>query len=294
MTVAVDTAPSYSSKVADTRARIRNELARLVADGNVLLIEESIRQAPTDQQASLRAALHDAGFDKPKASAQSPTAPPEETRKPFNFGDEYQVWYTRSLRVVEQLLPDRYAEFRDLYRPERRKEIDVTTYGIADHIAGITVSRYGEPVFNAGAVAVSKLQSQIAILTSAQSRLDSILADIKGVLEASLFDDELSSARDLLKARHLRAAGIVAGVILERHLQSVLTNHRISFRKKATLANLNDALREGGVYDVPQWRQLQHLADIRNLCGHSGERVPTAEEVEGLIVGTEKTIRSVF
>ncbi len=290
----MDTTLSYSSAVADTRSRLRDELARLVFDGTVILIEESIRQAPKDQQASLRAAIRDTGIDKPEGSAKSPMPPAKETPKPFNFGDEYQMWYTRALRVVDQLLPDRYAEFRDLYRPERRKDIDVTSYSIADHIAGITISRYGEPAFNAGGVALSKLQTQIAILTSAQSRLDSILADIKGVLEASLFDDELLAARDLLKARHTRSAGIVAGVILERHLQRVLTNHRIAFRRKATLANLNDALREAGVYDVPQWRQLQHLADIRNLCGHSGDRDPTVDEVEGLITGTEKTIRSVF
>lgn len=196
--------------------------------------------------------------------------------------------------MVEQLLPDRYGEFRDLYRFERRKTIDVENYGIADYIAGLSITRYGERAFDPFTVAASRLEQQIAIVASAACRLDSILADITGVLEASLFDDELVAARSLLKARHLRSAGIIAGVILERHLQRVLANHSVSLRKKPTLATLNDALRAADIYDVPQWRRLQHLADIRNLCGHSGDRAPTAEEVEDLIEGVGKAIKSIF
>ena len=72
-------------------------------------------------------------------------------------------------------------------------------------------------------------------------------------------------------------------------------NHDLSLgRKKAQIGNLNDALKQSGVIDVPRWREIQRLGDIRNLCGHDGEREPGAEEVRELIDGTAKVIATVF
>jgi hypothetical protein len=62
----------------------------------------------------------------------------------------------------------------------------------------------------------------------------------------------------------------LAGVVLERHLAQVCSNHGIKIAKKTPgIADLNNALKEANVVDVPQWRFVQHLADIRNLCDHS-------------------------
>jgi hypothetical protein len=139
-----------------------------------------------------------------------------------------------------------------------------------------------------------RFNQQIAILAAALDRLDSVLSDIRGVLEASLFDTEIEAARGLLKAKHVRSAGIIAGVVLEHHLKTVIASHSIAFRKTATLGNLNDALKENGIYDVPQWRRIQHLTDIRNLCGHSANREPTPAEVEDMIAGVEGAVKTVF
>lgn len=48
------------------------------------------------------------------------------------------------------------------------------------------------------------------------------------------------------------------------------------------------------VYDIVNWRFIQHLGDIRNLCDHNKDREPTKEEVEELINGTEKVIKTIF
>ena len=86
----------------------------------------------------------------------------------------------------------------------------------------------------------------------------------------------------------------MAGVVLERHLKSVLKNHGLKTTNKAQIGNLNDALKGASVFDNPRWREVQRLADIRNLCGHDGERQPTTEEVWELIAGTEKIVKTVF
>jgi hypothetical protein len=276
--------------LVDREQEIRTRLRELVTDGARLLYSE-MRARGSDE---LRASIEQLG-EKPKAAA-SKKAPRKTTAPdaPVHFGQEYQRWYSLALPVVEQLLPDRYDEFRELYRPDKRKEIDVTTYGIADYVGGVTVSRLGVELFSSVEVALGRFMQQLHLLESAEARLDSALGDIRGVLEAELVDDELSSAEELRDARHLRSAGMVAGVVLERHLKHVMANHGITLRKKPVLANLNQALKDAGVYDTAQWRRIQALTDLRNLCAHDAEREPTREDVDDLIRGVQAVVKTVF
>ena len=57
---------------------------------------------------------------------------------------------------------------------------------------------------------------------------------------------------------------------------------------------MNDTLKNATVIDVPVWRNLQRLADIRNLCSHAKDREPTRDEVEELISGAQKVIKTLF
>jgi hypothetical protein len=213
------------------------------------------------------------------------------------FGNAYQRWYSRALPVVKQLLPERYDEFREFHRLDRRaKELDVASYTISDYIQGFRVTKgwSDEPVFDPGKVALGKLNSQVDILESVEQHLDSLLADITGVLEADLLDDEIARAQELLKAKYLRAGGIVAGVVLERHLKRLMDTHNVALRKVPQIASMNDALKQVKVYDVPQWRQIQRLGDLRNICAHHGEREPTTDEIAELISGIQKVVATVF
>src|SRR4030042_1369685 len=118
----------------------------------------------------------------------------------------YQNWYTRALPVVRQLIPDRLEEFTGQYRLDRRKQVEASTYTISDYLTGLKVTsgEFKEEVFSSFDTFCMKFQQQIAILQSAQTRIDTILADIKGVLKADLFDDELVKAKELLRKAHRR------------------------------------------------------------------------------------------
>jgi hypothetical protein len=284
--------------VTDRTTEIRAELKQLIKQGWMTLVVELAAKASPEVAASLKEQLEQARETKqePKAGITEPEAGGgKASAGASDFGNSYQGWYSRALRVVGQLLPDRYDEFRDLYRPEKRRELDVMTYGVADYIAGVTVTRGypATPEFDRVTVGLGRFQQQISILQSAEPRLDSLLSDIRGVLEAELVDDELDAARELLKTGHRRSAGMVAGVVLERHLKRVVQNHTIPFRKKAMLANLNQALKDANVYGTVEWRRLQHLTDVRNLCGHDAERDPTADEVDELIRGVDRVVKTV-
>ncbi|GAH92590.1 unnamed protein product, partial [marine sediment metagenome] len=120
----------------------------------------------------------------------------------------------KSSSSVRQVISERYQEFQQQYKLERRKgeEISFLNYTISDYLIGLRVTLRGEEVVNPLIAFQTKFQHQIAILRSAQDRIDYILADIQGVLQSELFDNEIDAAGELLKKGHLRAAGALAGV----------------------------------------------------------------------------------
>ncbi|MBU1014086.1 MAG: hypothetical protein KKG99_13890 [Bacteroidetes bacterium] len=135
------------------------------------------------------------------------------------------------------------------------------------------------------------MEQQIEILNSCLDIIDSKLADIEGILQSELFENELETAKDILKKKHIRVAGALAGVTLESHLKKVCKNHNLKFRKpNPTIVDFNEELKKQESIDLTTWRLIQRLGDIRNLCVHAKEREPTKDEVEDLIRGCEKLI----
>lgn len=285
--------------MSDQHKEIAENLGHLVDDGFAIYFSAQIsswENAAERKQLEKKAKERDENRKK-KAKAGTPSPLLVlDLIKENDFGRQYQRWYSQAMRVVEQLLPDRYLEFRDLYRLEKRpKALDVTTYTISDYIHGTVVPSAGLDVAQIHSVAIGKLKDQIDILASARDRLKSILGDIEGSVEAVLLDDELATARELLRTKHLRSAGVVAGVVLERHLKAVASAHKVGLgRKKAQIGSLNDALKEARVFDNPRWREVQRLGDIRNLCAHDGDRLPNPAEVRELIEGAERIVKTVF
>jgi len=212
------------------------------------------------------------------------------------FEESYQSWYSECIALIKQLLPDRVTDFIRLYeKPKGRKDISFENYRIEDALQGLRITRYGSEVVADSKSAMSHLKQQVAILESLKGRFESSLYDIRQLVQADLLDSELDAARELLKHKFMRAAGAVAGVVLEKHLLEVCLNHSINISKKhQTIADLNEALKSAQVIETPQWRFNQHLADIRNLCDHNKQKEPTSEQVSDLIEGVSKVAKTVF
>ena len=223
-----------------------------------------------------------------------------EDLDPRSVNAEYQAWYSLASRVVKQVLPDRAAEFDEYYRCTRKREGWHLT--ISDILSDTRKPRSGDdldvvlggiPTKQERFLHVFHLQRDI--VSAAELALDAALADIEGVLQAGLFDDELEAAEELLKKHHRRASGVLAGVVLERHLLSVARDHDLRITKKhATVADLNEPLKQAGIYGVPTWRKVQQLADLRNLCAHDKGQEPTDQDVTELLRGVKEISRSVF
>lgn len=214
------------------------------------------------------------------------------------FKKNYQSWYSESISVIKQLLPDRLAEFILLYHdPKRKERKGGGDYVIHDWVTGFrsTKNARGDRAFKDDLIIAAKLLAQYEILKSAESRFNSSLFDIRQLVSADLLDSELAGSRELVKHGFLRAAGVIAGVVIEKHLLQVCNAHNIKSKKShPTMSEFNDLLKNGGVVDVPTWRQIQRLGDIRNMCAHGKEREPTKDEVNELIDGADKICKTLF
>ncbi|MBN9483128.1 MAG: hypothetical protein BGO70_01080 [Bacteroidetes bacterium 43-93] len=211
------------------------------------------------------------------------------------FNGKYQSWYSEAFLCVKQLLPDRLSDFVKLYeKPKTRKEIGYENYVIEDYLINLRVTRGLETKVDTSA-AIPKFQQQLEILKAIPGRFESSLFDIKQLVQADLFDSELDSASELLKNGFMRAAGAVAGVVLEKHLRQVCNNHNLPITKKyPTIADLNDLLKSNNIIEVASWRHIQHMGDLRNLADHNKNKEPKKEEMDDLISGVSKITKNIF
>lgn len=211
----------------------------------------------------------------------------------------YQNWYTEASFVVKQIIPERLEEFKEQYESKmlclKAEEIKSINYAISDFLNDIEITIDGKAQFNHKIAAFTKFIRQEAILIAAQNALNSSLKDMRGVLQAELHDNELLKARNLHENKYLRAAGVIVGVVLEGHLNTVCFNNKVEIPKNnPTLSQYNDLLKQNKIIDNTNWRWIQRLGDIRNLCAHKKEREPTEDEVLELIDGVDKAIKVII
>jgi hypothetical protein len=210
------------------------------------------------------------------------------------FKLEYQAWYSEALSCLSQLMPERVTDFTEYYRPQKdRKQVTYENYRIADYLDSLQVRRGNQIVVNTNA-AISKMRQQQSIVEGLKRKFESSLFDIKKMVQADLLDSELESAGELLKHGYARAAGALVGVALEAHLAQIAADHKLKIKNNPSINDYNDILKNASVIDIPTWRRIQFLADLRNLCDHKKQSEPTKEQIEDLIMGTQKIIKTIF
>lgn len=260
-----------------------NDLEKLISKGQKLHLAIQKECFPKDVEKQIREHF---GQKADKILADIPS-----------FDNEYQAWYSEAQVLIKQLLPDRLPDFIRYYeKPKGRKEISFENYRIEDCLQGLTITRgYQKEKVVGPEAAIPHFQQQLAILDSVKARFESSLFDIRQLVQADLFDSELDAAKELSKHKFTRAAGAIAGVVLEKHLAQVCDNHAVKITKKTPgIADLNNALKEADVIEIPDWRFIQHLGDIRNLCDHNKKVEPTTEQVDDLITGVMKVTKTLF
>jgi hypothetical protein len=264
--------------------KYKNDIKKLVDKGNILYYRMIIDCLGAEE-------LKQTGLDKDTI---------EKTKKAVGrFSEEYQPWYSEALSVLQQILPSRVDDFVAYYRPAKNRKTDLINYenyAIQDYLNGMSVTRGYEKTKVVGQdAAVPKFKQQVNIIEALQKSFESSLFDIRALLQADLFDNELDAAEELKRKGFLRAAGALSGVVLEAHLREVCANHDITIKKaKPTIADYNDALKGADVVDIPTWRNIQFLGDLRNLCDHKKDKEPKDAEMDDLIAGVRKISKTLF
>ncbi len=273
--------------------RFKKDLEKLVGTGSQLEFGMKYACFPDEMKGIFKTAFQKEAADDKTAEKQTA----EFIAALPSFKEAYQPWYSETLALLRQLLPDRVADFRAHYeKPKGRKAITCESYRIEDYLQGLSVASgiYKEKIVGPDA-AIPHVEQQCAILKAAKARFESSLFEIRQLVQADLLDSEISAAEELANHKFIRAAGAVAGVVLEKHLAQVCNDHSLAIsKKKPTISDFNNALKEAEVIDVSQWRFIQHLGDIRNLCDHGRSPDPSLEQAVDLVQGVRKITKTVY
>jgi hypothetical protein len=195
----------------------------------------------------------------------------------------YQKWFDRSKRFIQSIAADRWDEFEGLYIPDsKRKILSVRTFAIRDFFLGSWHDWFPQSFG-------SSFDLQLAILRASGERLHDRFATIKAELAYSLQKDELAQADTLLNSGHVRAAGVIAGVVLEGHIKNLCEVRGIEIANKK-VSFLLDRLKETDVITQIEWRSIQALFDIRNDCAHRGKNDPDLIQVKRLLTDARHII----
>jgi len=206
----------------------------------------------------------------------------------------YLRWDTQSLKTVQTLAPRKYEKFVEFFQANSNRKLLDDSIREYVRTIGAGMDGYTEDLpFAPEEQARLRFLEHLQVLDELSYRIESVLADIENYLFADLLEKELEAAK-VLKPINLRAAGTLAGVVLERHLRKLALKHSIPIPKpETTLRDLNDPLKLGRVYDFGMWRKIQQLGDLCQLCTHQRNRQPKLAEVEDLISGVQSVIKSV-
>ncbi len=274
--------------MASNLDRYQADLENLIMRGALLQLSLMASHRPQELAKSLEKATATAKGEKTSPTTQCHREDGDVSIPEF-FSD-YQSWYSEAKVLIKQLLPERLEDFVRFYEsPKNRKLITADNYTISDSLRGLSRGTVGP------SYALSLFAQQFLILKGLEQRFKSSLFDIKLLVQADLFDSEIDSAKELLKHKFSRAAGALAGVVLEKHLAQVAGNHSLKISKKYPgLNDWNQLLKDNNIIETPKWRLISLLADIRNLCSHDKQTEPTMDQVQELIDGVSRVIKTVF
>ncbi len=194
---------------------------------------------------------------------------PELKKLSEKFKLDYHGWYSSCCALLERNYnKERTSEFKSEYENSIKPIIS------ANYITQGTEYEF-----------IDSFKHQASILNVLPLYLEHRLSDIELTVASILMDDELLEAEYLIKKGFIRAAGALAGVVLERHLKIRCDKNepKLKYPKNVAISKLSDILKDSNLLDIPEWRKIQYLGDIRNTCDHDKTIEPKKEEVADLI-----------
>jgi len=211
------------------------------------------------------------------------TLPPEAKSIQRESIRKYQRYVIAGSHFIKEFIPEKEAEFSAHYTQQAADY----NYGIMDFLLlrteqlsserSILVDRFRE-----------RLEIQRSILCSIPDLVKIKELQLREIISADFVDREIEEAEFLFRNKNYRAAGALAGVALEKHLQTLCDKYEIEYKKTDTIGPLSQKLYDHKKMEKSQMRLVQYLGDIRNKCDHPDDLV--ISEIESLVEGVKKFV----
>ena len=106
--------------------------------------------------------------------------------------------------------------------------------------------------------------------------------DVRFLVSAKVFSDELEQAEELLKKKHTTAAAVIAGTVLETTIRELAQQNGVDL---GSVNKMNSDLAKEGVYNDAMKDQIQAWYKLRNNAAHGKPDEFTESQVEVMIQG---------
>ncbi len=197
----------------------------------------------------------------------------------------YQRWYTTSFRLVEEFIPEWLDTFIKYYK------VSITSQGGANAVMDyLLLDTYSHFTTREDILAdfENDFDRQISILLCIPDAVEIKELNLRKLISADVAQTEIEQAEILFAGGFHRAAGSIAGVALELHLKTLCDINSITYKPKATIEPLAQALYEAKLLDIIELKRVQYLASIRNKGSHSN--TVAEAEIQSLIDGVKKLV----
>ncbi len=245
------------------REQIKKELETLIYEGKTLYYVSVVKH-------DLNFFTHDDEEDEHYATQAAENT--EDTH-----GD-YYIWYGKACKVIQILAPDNLQDFQRFF---------------TNYIQGWLMKSKDSYIFSGDfSNFESGFRTQRRMLNAIAKNADHVLFNLESEIQYGFSKSEIDIAKELKKNKHLREAGVIAGLVIELHLKNVATNRKISVPKTSKISIYNEKLK-GKVYDATMTKRVDLCANIRNKCAHASDNPPTDDEIDTIISSAEIIIATV-
>jgi len=204
----------------------------------------------------------------------------------------YEAWYSKSLRIVQNLIPERLEDFVSAYKHSRSSPVNFINYSIQDFLMGFKVDHPSEQDY--GLVLVKRLiLRQVGILSSALKDRPVPESFSEFMSQKDFYSEVLDQAQKLFEMNKPAPASVLAAAVLENYLRWRWRRRNIRVNEqRRSLMEINDILFKFRTYNQSIWVRIQGLIRVAEACLDPQEKAPPKREIGSFIADVRKVVGS--